>query len=216
MKIKKFNIFITSDINSFGKTLSITNIFIYFCIFFFSISLLFSFLGFYYFFFSRGETSTNFYHNTSSHLQVIDSLLFFQDPVKSKINSDFETSFITSNFNENHLGVDINGNIGTKIYSPMPGKVIYEGYDKKMGNIIIISHDNGYISKYMHNKENFVKIGQKISLDNPIGAMGNSGSLVKSEGLHVHFELWNNGIAINPIPFIKNLKLVDTNTLVSK
>ena len=57
---------------------------------------------------------------------------------------------------------------------------------------------------------------EKISLDNPIGAMGNSGSVVKSGGLHVHFELWNNGMAINPIPFIKNLKLVDTNTLVSK
>ena len=76
--------------------------------------------------------------------------------------------------------------------------------------------DNGYITKYMHNKKNFVSVGQKISVNTPIAEMGNSGSLIKSEGIHVHFELWKDGIAINPLPFIKNLKLVDSNTLVSK
>ena len=98
----------------------------------------------------------------------------------------------------------------------MKGKVVYEGYNKKLGNIIIISHDNGYITKYMHNKKNFVNVGQKISVNTPIAEMGNSGSLIKSEGIHVHFELWKDGAAINPLPFIKNLKLVDSNTLVLK
>ena len=39
--------------------------------------------------------------------------------------------------------------------------------------------------------------------------MGNSGFSVKNEGIHLHFELWKNGISIDPAPFIKNLKLVD-------
>ena len=114
----------------------------------------------------------------------------------------------------NLVKIDINGNIGTKIYTPMSGKVIYEGFNKKLGNIIIISHNNGYITKYMHNKKNFVDIVQKVSVNEPIAEMGNSGSSVKSEGIHLHFELWQNGVAINPTPFIKKLQIIDSNTLV--
>ena len=62
----------------------------------------------------------------------------------------------------------------------------------------------------MHNKKNFVSIGQKVSVNESIAEMGNSGSSVKSEGIHLHFELWKNGIALDPGMFITNLKSVDT------
>ena len=216
MKIKKFNLFITSnDVTDFGKSFSISKSLIYLFIFSFIIILFFFLNGVYSFFFiseiEKAQTSS-----VMANYTLVDSLLFSNDPVQSKGKSDFETSFITNNFNPTHIGIDINGKLGTKIYSPMKGKVVYEGYNKKLGNIIIISHDNGYITKYMHNKKNFVSVGQKISVNTPIAEMGNSGSLIKSEGIHVHFELWKDGTAINPLPFIKNLKLVDSNTLVSK
>tara|TARA_Y100001934_G_C12106405_1_gene656421 strand:- start:327 stop:791 length:465 start_codon:yes stop_codon:yes gene_type:complete len=140
---------------------------------------------------------------------------FIKDPVEPKNGSDFETSFITSNFENNHKGIDINGSIGTKIYSPMEGIVIYAGYDKKFGNSIIISHDNGCITKYMHNKSNLVKSGERIDIKKPIAEMGNSGSSVKNEGIHLHFELWKDGEVINPSGYIKNLKTVDIDTYVS-
>ena len=68
----------------------------------------------------------------------------------------------------------------------------------------------------MHNKKNFVKSGEKVNTDKPIAEMGNSGSAVKNEGIHLHFELWKDGKVIDPSPFIKNLKVVDIDTFVSK
>ena len=218
MKIKKFNLFITSDdVSDFGKSFSISKFYIYSFIIGSFFILFFTLSGIYFFFF-QGNIKNNSSSDTHSVIieSINDSLLFANDPVKFIKKQDFETSFITSRFTENHTGIDINGTIGTKIYSPIPGKVIYEGYNKKMGNIIIISHNNGYVTKYMHNKKNFVTKGQKISINEPIAEMGNSGSSVKSEGIHVHFELWKDGEVIDPAPFIKNLKLIDSNTLVLK
>ena len=97
----------------------------------------------------------------------------------------------------------------------MEGIVIYAGFDKKFGNSIIISHDNGCITKYMHNKSNLVKYGERIDINKPIAEMGNSGSSVKNEGIHLHFELWKDGKVINPSGYIKNLKTVDIDTYVS-
>ena len=97
----------------------------------------------------------------------------------------------------------------------MEGIVIYAGFDKKFGNSIIISHDNGCITKYMHNKSNLVKSGERINIKKPIAKMGNSSSSVKNEGIHLHFELWKDGEVINPSGYIKNLKTVDIDTYVS-
>lgn len=215
MKNKKFNLFITSnDVNSFGKSISISKYYIYFILSFSFIILFFSFFGFYYIFFNKINVEISKINNKPNVSNPQDSLLFLKDPVQFK-NGNFETSFVTNVFNDNaHIGIDINGKHGTKIYSPMPGKVIYEGNDKKLGNIILIAHNSGYMTKYMHNKKNFVKVGDKISLDKAIAEMGNSGSLVKSEGIHLHFELWKDGTPVDPLPFIKDLKSIDSNTLV--
>ena len=68
----------------------------------------------------------------------------------------------------------------------------------------------------MHNKKNFVEYGDKVKIDKPIAEMGNSGASVKNEGIHLHFELWQNGGVINPTPFIKKLQTIDSNALVLK
>ena len=165
MKIKKFNLFITSDINSPGKSISFSNIFIYSCIFVLSIVLFFSIIGFYHMFIYDEINSSNSHFSEKSIIEesILDSLYFIQDPVK--ISSGFDDPVITSSYHNNHKAIDITGPIGTKIYSVMPGKVFYEGNDKKMGNVIVISHENGYITKYMHNKKNFVQTGESISLN---------------------------------------------------
>lgn len=152
----------------------------------------------------------DFSHNSISNEISKDSIYFNQNPVKKK--SGFDIPVISSSYKENHKAIDITGPIGTKVYAVMPGKVFYEGNDKKMGNIIVIAHDNGYITKYMHNKENFVKTGQTISLKTAIAEMGKTGSILsKKEGIHLHFELWEDGNSIDPIPFINGLDLIDSN-----
>ena len=211
MKNKKFKLFITShDVNNFGTSYSISKFLIYFLTSFFILIVFFSLFGFYFLFLNDSNTESDVLL-----VSDVNDIQFLKDPVNAKNNSDFETSFITGSFDDNHMGIDINGNIGTQIYVPMNGQVIYSGFDKKFGNTIIVSHDNGFITKYMHNKKNFVKYGDKVKIDKPIAEMGNSGASVKNEGIHLHFELWKDGKVIDPSSFIKNLKVVDTDTFVS-
>ena len=211
METRKFKIFLTTnDVDSFGRSYTISKFFLYSTISIISFVFLLSLFGIYFLFLS--EPKSDMPIDISKDDAVIK---FIKDPVEPKNGSDFETSFITSNFENNHKGIDINGSIGTKIYSPMEGIVIYAGFDKKFGNSIIISHDNGCITKYMHNKSNLVKSGERINIKKPIAEMGNSGSSVKNEGIHLHFELWKDGKVINPSGYIKNLKTVDIDTYVS-
>ena len=211
METRKFKIFLTTnDVDSFGRSYTISKFFLYSTISIISFVFLLSLFGIYFLFLSEPKS------NMPVEISKDDAVIkFIKDPVEPKNGSDFETSFITSNFENNHKGIDINGSIGTKIYSPMEGIVIYAGFDKKFGNSIIISHDNGCITKYMHNKSNLVKSGERINIKKPIAEMGNSGSSVKNEGIHLHFELWKDGKVINPSGYIKNLKTVDIDTYVS-
>ena len=73
---------------------------------------------------------------------------------------------------------------------------IYEG-----GNIIIIDHLNGFLSFYKHNKRFLVEEKEFIKRGQPIALMGNSGV---SSGTHLHFEIWKNGIPVNPKDYIIN------------
>ena len=211
MENRKFKIFLTmNDVDSFGRSYTISRFFLYSTISIISLVFIFSLFGIYFLFLNEPKS------NIPVHISENNSIIkFIKDPVEPKNGSDFETSFITSNFEKNHRGIDINGSIGTKVYSPMEGIVIYAGFDKKFGNSIIISHDNGCITKYMHNKSNLVKSGERIDIKKPIAEMGNSGSSVKNEGIHLHFELWKDGKVINPSGYIKNLKTVDIDTYVS-
>ncbi len=211
METRKFKIFLTTnDVDSFGRSYTISKFFLYSTISIISFVFLLSLFGIYFLFLSEPKS------NMPVEISKDDAVIkFIKDPVEPKNGSDFETSFITSNFENNHKGIDINGSIGTKIYSPMEGIVVYAGFDKKFGNSIIVSHDNGCITKYMHNKSNLVKSGERIDIKKPIAEMGNSGSSVKNEGIHLHFELWKDGKVINPSGYIKNLKTVDIDTYVS-
>ena len=194
METRKFKIFLTTnDVDSFGRSYTISKFFLYSTISIISFVFILSLFGIYFLFLN--EPKTNMPIENSKNDAAIK---FIKDPVEPKNSSDFETSFITSNFENNHKGIDINGSIGTKIYSPMEGIVVYAGFDKKFGNSIIVSHDNGCITKYMHNKSNLVKSGERIDIKKPIAEMGNSGSSVKNEGIHLHFELWKDGKVINP------------------
>ena len=212
MQTKKFNLFITSSNSSnFGNSYSISKLLIYSIVSCSIVLIFFAFFGFYYIFLYDNQDNDELISKKSKSY----NFKFLKNPVQAKNNSDFETSFITSNFSEKHMGIDINGSTGTKIYAPLKGKVIYEGFDKKLGNMIIICHENGYLTKYMHNKKNFVKYSDDIEAGNLIAEMGNSGSSVKNEGIHLHFELWENGVPIDPSMFIGNLKSVDTDKFVS-
>ncbi|WP_162687770.1 M23 family metallopeptidase [Bradymonas sediminis] len=96
-----------------------------------------------------------------------------------------------------HNGVDYGAPIGTKIRAVADGKVVYAGYKGANGNLIVLSHANGYRTIYAHlskiNKQ--VRPGKRVSKKQIIGRVGNTG---RSTGPHLHFGMKHNGRYIDP------------------
>jgi murein DD-endopeptidase MepM/ murein hydrolase activator NlpD len=99
-----------------------------------------------------------------------------------------------------HRGIDIAAAIGTPIYAPADGFVIFSGTKPDFGNLVMLSHHgNSIVSKFAHNAENLVTTGQRISRGDPIATIGMTGN---ATGPHVHYEVWVHGQAENPMNFI--------------
>lgn len=102
---------------------------------------------------------------------------------------------------EFHSGLDIANKSGTKLIATANGRVSYAAKKMYIGNLIIIDHGFGRVTKYGHLKKIFVKRGQKIKRGDVIGLLGNSG---RSTGPHVHYEVRINGTPVNPLKYILN------------
>lgn len=96
---------------------------------------------------------------------------------------------------EFHLGVDLAGSSGMPVTSVASGIVTWSGPNQGYGNMVEINHGNGYVTRYAHNKENLVNVGEKVERGEMIAIMGSSG---RSTGTHVHFEVLRNGRHVNP------------------
>ena len=118
--------------------------------------------------------------------------LFFC-PVKGLITNSFNAA-------EEHYGVDVVAKKDELIKSTLDGTVIYVGFTPSDGHIIQIQHENNLVSVYKHNSEVLKHVGDKVKSGEPVAIMGNSGET--SKGPHLHFELWHNGLPINPEEFI--------------
>ncbi len=107
------------------------------------------------------------------------------------------TGFVSQEYNENlHNGVDIVAPEGTPIVAAGSGTVLFTGWTIDGGNTIVIGHKGGFYSYYKHNLRNVVYESQMVDQGEVIGYLGNSGQ--KSFGPHLHFEVWKDGIPINP------------------
>ncbi len=98
-----------------------------------------------------------------------------------------------------HEGIDLAGKYGKDVSSVAAGIVTWSGRNSGYGEMIEISHGNGYITRYAHNQQNLVDIGDKIEKGQKIATMGSSG---RSTGPHIHFEVMHNGRPVNPRKFI--------------
>jgi murein DD-endopeptidase MepM/ murein hydrolase activator NlpD len=109
---------------------------------------------------------------------------------------------ITNKFNAkaDHLAVDVVGTLNSRISCVLDGTVIFAGWTMDTGYSIYIQHENNIISAYKHNAELLKTVGDKVKAGEVIAIMGNSGEL--TTGPHLHFELWHNGIALDPETYI--------------
>ncbi len=108
---------------------------------------------------------------------------------------------ITQYFSYRHTGVDIANHIGTPIYAADSGTVVTVGYNRGgYGNQIIIDHGGGKKTRYAHLSAFDVRVGQKVTKGQYIGAMGSTG---RSTGPHLHFEVIINGHVYNPLNYVR-------------
>lgn len=101
-----------------------------------------------------------------------------------------------------HLGVDFGARRGTPIYAAGSGRVIYAGYSRGYGNTIKIRHSDGYMTLYAHQKKfrRGIRRGKYVKKGQVIGYVGSTGL---STGPHLHFGLYKNGRAINPLRVVQ-------------
>lgn len=99
-----------------------------------------------------------------------------------------------------HSGLDFTGGFLTPIYSTAPGVVSFTGVRSGYGNTVEIDHGGGFKTRYAHLQGISVNTGQRVGLNQRIGAMGSTG---RSTGVHLHYEVWVNGQAQNPNRFVK-------------
>ena len=98
-----------------------------------------------------------------------------------------------------HAGLDIVASPGTLVRSPADGVVSFAGWDEQYGKLVSIDHGYGVLTRYAHNSQIFVQVGQKISKYDVISATGSTG---RSTGPHLHYEVRVNGIPVNPLNYI--------------
>jgi murein DD-endopeptidase MepM/ murein hydrolase activator NlpD len=115
-------------------------------------------------------------------------------------------------YNENpltfHTGVDFAGGMTLPIYAPADGKVVIAETLAVRGNATFIDHGLGVYSGFFHQNNIFVKAGDVVKQGDKIGEVGNTGRVngrddFEGAGAHQHWELWVNGIQVNPLDWLE-------------
>lgn len=99
-----------------------------------------------------------------------------------------------------HNGVDYAGRMGSEIVAVAGGVVTKSDRNGGYGYMVEISHADGYVTRYAHNKKNLVELGEVVEKGQVIAMMGSTG---RSTGPHVHFEVLKNGKSYNPARYLR-------------
>jgi len=100
---------------------------------------------------------------------------------------------------EFHKGMDIANRSGTPIVAPANGIVAKVGRENGYGRVVVLHHGYGLATRYAHLHKTLVKPGQHVKRGQKLALMGNSG---RSTGSHLHYEVWLNGLPVNPSRYL--------------
>lgn len=110
---------------------------------------------------------------------------------------------ISQEFHGGHPGIDLTDPYGTLVRSVGKGNVVFVGYDLfGYGNHVIVRHDDAIETLYAHLSSVSVSVGQKVTKQTKIGAVGATGW---ATGNHLHFEFRINGISVNPMEVLPEI-----------
>ena len=141
----------------------------------------------------REKVSNEDKYNLFETATSVKDFLFFP-PVNGSISAEFNST-------EKHFAVDIVTPVNTPIKSILDGRVIFTSWTSEAGYVIIVDHGDELISVYKHNSSLTKSQGEIVKSREVIAISGGSGEL--STGPHLHFEIWSNGVPLNPANFIE-------------
>ncbi|MFI5203306.1 MAG: M23 family metallopeptidase [Flavobacteriales bacterium] len=119
--------------------------------------------------------------------------VFFFVPAQGDISRSFSLS-------KSHLGVDIGAVADAPVHSVQEGTVVFAGWTVDGGHEIHIQHSGDLVTIYKHNSYLLKKTGDRLRPGDVIAFVGNTGRL--SYGVHLHFEIWHNGVPVDPEKYI--------------
>ena len=102
-----------------------------------------------------------------------------------------------------HDGVDVAGKEGANVIAVAGGVVTYTGERSGYGHMVEISHGDGFVTRYAHNKQNLVEPGDVVRKGEPVALMGTTG---RATGAHVHFEVYKHGRPVDPSSYIRRTR----------
>lgn len=114
-------------------------------------------------------------------------------PVNGTISGKFDPKL-------GHFGIDLVAPKDDPVKAVLDGTVVMASFTADGGNVIQIMHANNLVSVYKHNSVLLKKAGDRVKSGESIAFIGDSGD--HSEGPHLHFELWESGIPVNPLDFL--------------
>jgi len=99
----------------------------------------------------------------------------------------------------NHTGIDFAGRSGANVVAVADGVVTWSAKRFGYGLMVEINHGNGYSTRYAHNSENLVAVGDEVKKGQTVALMGDTG---RATGPNLHFEVLQDGRRVNPVNFI--------------
>ena len=122
---------------------------------------------------------------------TVEEAIRFQWPAKGNTLAGFDES--------KNKGIDIAGKAGDPVFAAADGKVVYAGSGLRgYGNLVIVKHNNTYLTAYAHNQTLLVKEDQAVKRGQKIAEMGNS----DAEQVKLHFEVRRQGKPVDPLRYL--------------
>ena len=150
--------------------------------------------------------------NREAQLGVLESVIANQNlkqrvyPQGRPVNSGWISSYFgkrTDPFTgkpANHTGIDFAGKSGAEVVAVADGVVTWSAKRYGYGLMVEINHGNGYATRYAHNSENLVNVGEEVKKGQLVARMGKTG---RATGPNLHFEVLRDGRRVNPVNFIR-------------
>lgn len=162
------------------------------------------------------EQLSQFIDLRERRLTVLDRLLasrgytephftFGEPAAQAFVSSGFgERSDPFTGLNEFHSGLDFAGRAGSPIVAAADGVVSWAGTREGYGHMVEINHSNGLVTRYGHTQRNLVHSGELVSKGQTIALLGSTG---RSTGPHVHFEVLQGGVAVDPAQYLAGMSV---------